>query len=177
MMSENPFLDGLVHDKSTGALRYKSVRYLLIRPETITGFQKAIAETWGDRAHEKLFAGGYTGGCLSSRKYREQHDFSDQEIIEFMMSMGNQIGWGNFYLEGCDMVKKVLRISVSHSPFAESYGSSPAGVCHLIRGVLAGMASVVFENDCVAAEKECLAKGDQRCLFIVEASQAHRTPI
>jgi predicted hydrocarbon binding protein len=87
-----------------------------------------------------------------------------------MIAMGNQIGWGNFNLEACDMAKKILRISVSHSPFAESYGSSSAGVCHLIRGVLAGMASVIFDLDCVAAEKECLAKGDERCLFVVEAS-------
>jgi predicted hydrocarbon binding protein len=167
-MSENPILDGLSYDKSSGALRYKGVRYLLIRPETITGFQKAVSESWGEGADEKLFAGGFAGGSLSSKKYRELHHFTDYEIIEFMMNMGNQIGWGSFNLERYDPQEKRLRVSVAYSPFAESYGSSSMGVCHLIRGVLAGMASVIFETDCTSTETECLAKGDQRCLFVIE---------
>jgi predicted hydrocarbon binding protein len=172
-MSENTILDRLVYDKSTGALLYKGVRYLLIRPETIAGFQKVMTESCGQDADEKLFLGGFTGGSLSSKKYRELHNFSDHEIIEFMMTMGNQIGWGCFNIEHCDLEAKILRVSVAHSPFAESYGSSLKGVCHLIRGVLAGMASVIFETDCVAEETECLAKGDQRCLFVIEARKAH----
>jgi predicted hydrocarbon binding protein len=172
-MSENPILDGLSYDKSSGALLYKGVRYLLIRPETITGFQKAVTESWGEGADEKLFAGGFAGGSLSSKKYRELHHFTDYEIIEFMMNMGNQIGWGSFNLERYDPQEKRLRVSVAYSPFAESYGSSSMGVCHLIRGVLAGMASVIFETDCTSTETECLAKGDQRCLFVIEAGKAH----
>ena len=169
-MSENLILENLIYDESTGALLYQGVRYLLIRPETIAGFQKAITETCGQETDEKLFAGGVTGGSLSSKKYRELHHFDNHEIIEYMMNMGNQIGWGCFNLERYDPQEKSLRVSVAHSPFAESYGKSSQGVCHLIRGVLAGMASVVFETDCAAEETECVAKGDQRCLFVVQAN-------
>ena len=172
-MSDNPILDELVYDQSSGALLYKGVRYLLIRPETITGFQKAIAESCGQNTDENLFMGGFTGGNLSSKKYRELHHFNDHEIIEFMMNMGNQIGWGCFNLERYDPQGKRLRVSVTHSPFAESYGSSSKGVCHLIRGVLSGMASVIFETDCTSTETECLSKGDQRCLFVIEAGKTH----
>jgi predicted hydrocarbon binding protein len=170
-MSENLILDGLVYDKSTGALLYEGVRYLLIRPETIAGFQKAIVETCGQAADEKLFASGFTGGSLSSKKFKELHAFSDHEMIEFMMNMGKQIGWGCFNLDRWVSEEKILRVSVEHSPFAEFYGSSSKGVCHLIRGVLAGMASVIFDTDCVAEETECLSMGDQRCLFVIEAAK------
>jgi hypothetical protein len=44
-MSENSILNELVYDQASGALRYKGVRYLLIRPETISGFQKAMNES------------------------------------------------------------------------------------------------------------------------------------
>ncbi len=168
-MSENPIIDGLSHDQSSGSLLYKGVRYLLIRPETITGFQKAVTESFGQEAGEKLFAGGFTGGSLSSKKYRELHHFTDHEIVEFMMNMGNKIGWGCFNLEQYNPEKKYLCVSVTNSPFAESYGKSSVGVCHLIRGVLAGMASVVFNASCTSTEIECIAKGDPKCLFIVEA--------
>ena len=167
-MSDNPILDELVYDKSSGALRYKDVRYLLIRPETIAGFQKSIAQACGQAAAEKLFEGGFTGGSLSAKKFRELHHLNDQEIIEFMMTMGSQIGWGSFSLERYDPQNKRLRISVANSPFAVFYGSSSTGVCHIIRGVLAGMAFGIFNTECTATETECLAMGDQRCLFVIE---------
>ncbi len=167
-MSENPILNDLIFDQSEGALRYKGVRYLLIRPETISGFQKALHESHGEEADEKLFAGGFEGGSLSAKKYRELHGFSDSAIIEFMMDMGGQIGWGKFSLECYDPKLKILRVSVAHSPFAESHGRSSQGVCHLIRGVLAGLATILFGCACTSAEIACLARGDKRCLFVIE---------
>ena len=170
-MSENPILKELSYDQSAGSLRYKGVRYLLIRPETIAGMQKAIVDSCGHDAGDHLWEGGYAGGKLSAEKYRDIHNFSDHEIIEFMLVMGNRIGWGNFNLDRYDPEAKNLSITVTHSPFAEAYGSSNYGVCHLIRGVLAGMAAVLFGGDCTAAETECRARGDKACRFLIEASQ------
>ena len=175
-MSKNSILNDLIFDKSCGALRYKGVRYLLIRPETISGFQKALYESYGEEADEKFFAGGFEGGSLSAKRYQALHHFSDRAIIEFMMNMGGQIGWGRFSLECYDPKLKILRVSVAHSPFAESYGRSSQGVCHLIRGVLAGMATILFGQDCTSSETECRAKGDARCLFVIE-SQVERVRV
>lgn len=168
MVSENPILDELVYDKSSGSLFYKGVRYLMIRPETISDFQKALKESCGKDADESFFEGGFTGGSLSAKKYKELHNFSDREVIDFMMNMGNQIGWGHFSLEQFDQKLKILQVAVAHSPFAESYGKSSRGVCHLIRGVLAGMAAILFGKDSSSHEIECLAKGDEKCLFVIE---------
>lgn len=172
-MSENPILDELVHDQSTGSLLYKGVRYLLIRPETIAGFQKALTESCGKEACENLFAGGYAGGSLSAKKYKELHNFSDHEIIDFMMKMGNQIGWGNFSLVRYDPGVKHLCVAVKDSPFAQAYGQSSRSVCHLIRGVLAGMTSVLFGGDCSAEEVQCRARGHENCRFEINAREAH----
>ena len=167
-MPENTILKDLIFDESQGTLSYKGVRYLLIRPETISGFQKALHESHGEDADEKFFAGGFEGGRLSAEKYRELYDFSDREIIAFMTNMGGQIGWGRFSLERYDPELKILHVSVAHSPFAESYGNSSRGVCHLTRGVLCGMASILFGQDCTAFETECRAKGDRRCFFVIK---------
>jgi len=169
IVSDNQILDELVHDQSSGALLYKGVRYLLIRPETIAGFQKALAADCGEAVDGSLFEGGYTGGSLSAQKYKALHGFSDTEIIDFMMNMGNQIGWGNFSLQRYDPGEKQLCVVVGHSPFAQAYGQSSRGVCHLIRGVLAGMAAVLFDADCSAEEVQCRAKGDECCRFVIEA--------
>ena len=166
-MSDNPILDGLVWDRSAGSLLYNGVRYLLIRPETITGFQKANTGLGASELNDILFAGGFAGGSLSTQKYQALHNFSNLEVIEFMMNMGAQIGWGSFSLSHYDPALKHLGVVVKHSPFAQAYGKSSQSVCHLIRGVLAGMASILFGENCTADEVECEAKGDNCCRFVM----------
>jgi predicted hydrocarbon binding protein len=148
-----------------GGLFYKEIRYLLIRPETLITFQKAVEKELGGKANQILFESGFEGGKLSSKKYREIFSFSDEEIVRFMMNMGSQIGWGRFEIETFNPDQKRLMIKVFHSPFAEAYGPSSSGVCHFTRGVMAGMASTVFQKTVISKELSCLSKGDLFCRF------------
>ena len=169
-MSENSILDKLDYHLSAGALRYKDVRYLLIRPETVIGLQKAIEENSRKLAQDAFFLGGFNGGQLSAKNFSEINRLNDTELIDFMMKMGTEIGWGHFKLQKFDSQQKHLSIIVEQSAFAEAYGQSSTGVCHLIRGVLSGMASVLFNQKCVGSEVKCLAKGDAHCFFEILAN-------
>ena len=164
-MNVNSIIDQLVYDSASGALAYKDIRYVLIRPETIVGFQKTIEKHSPQGARDALFQGGYQGGYLSAKKFKEMQNFSDTETIDFMMAMGAQIGWGHFDLIDYDLESRKLQIRVANSAFAEAYGDATEGVCHLINGVLSGLATVLFERDCKGSETECLAKGDKHCTF------------
>ncbi len=164
---DNKILKELKFVPEKGGLFYNEVRYLLIRPETLAAFQKAIEKEIGEKASRILFESGFQGGSLSSKKYREVFGFSDEEIVRFMMEMGSQIGWGRFELEGFDSAKKQFVVKVYHSPFAEAYGSSSKPICHITRGVLGGMASVVFGTKVEPKELSCLAMGDGCCRFEV----------
>lgn len=168
-MSVNSILENLEYDSSAGALHFKDVRYLLIRPETIIGFQKAIEEKSGKLARDAFFQGGFNGGHLSAKKYRKINNFDDSQLIDFMMKMGTEIGWGHFKLRRFDSQQNHLSIIVEQSAFAGAYGKSSSGVCHLIRGVLSGMASVIFNKKCLGSEIKCLAKGDEHCYFEIKA--------
>ena len=162
---ENEILKELHFNSENGGLFYKDVRYLLVRPETLVAFQKAIEKELGERGSQILYDSGFHGGTLSAGRYREIFHLSDEEIIHFMITMGSQIGWGRFELGKFDPVQKVLHVTVHHSPFAESYGSSFLPVCHFIRGVIGGLATMVLRQDVLAKETLCLAKGDGVCLF------------
>jgi predicted hydrocarbon binding protein len=115
-----------------------------------------------------LFQGGYQGGYLSAKKFKEMQNLSNTETIGFMMSMGAEIGWGHFDLIDYDVGSHKLQIRVANSAFAEAYGIATEGVCHLINGVLSGLATVLFERDCKGSETECLAKGDTHCVFHIK---------
>ena len=161
----NEILKELNFDQEKGGLFYKEVRYLLIRPETLVAFQKAIEKELCGKSNEILFESGFVGGALSSKRYREVFSYSDEEVVHFMMNMGSQIGWGRFELEKFDPDQKRLIVRVFHSPFAEAYGKSSSEVCHFIRGVITGMASSIFQKTLISKELSCLSKGDLFCRF------------
>lgn len=167
-MTENTILGNLVYNDAEGSLRYKGVRYLLLRPETLGKLLKAVEPMAGDLAGEALYAGGFTGGLLSSKTYQEMHGLTDQETIAFMMRMGREIGWGRFSLERYDPGEGLLSVLVSGSAFAEAYGASDRPVCHLIRGIVAGMGSALMGKDCNALETDCAAAGAECCRFVLE---------
>jgi predicted hydrocarbon binding protein len=162
---KNEILEKISFVPDKGGLFFKDVRYLLIRPETLVTFQKAIEKELGRKASEILYQSGFQGSTLSSNRYREVLGLSDEKIIYFMIEMGSQIGWGRFELERFDPSQKSLAVKVYHSPFAEAYGSSTKSVCHFIRGVLGGMATTVFGREMIAKELACISMGDPCCRF------------
>jgi len=169
-MEENAILNNLAYDEKGGTLRYKGVRYLLIRPETLGELLKAVEPVAGEQAGEALYRGGFEGGRLSTTTYREVHGFSDREIIDFMMRMGREIGWGRLSLERYSPDPGRMEVRVEGSAFAAAYGPSSRPVCHLIRGVVAGMASVLLGRECRAVETACEAVGDPCCRFTLSGA-------
>jgi predicted hydrocarbon binding protein len=167
-MDKNSILDQLEYDPSSGALTYKGVRYILIRPETIAGFQHALEKINPKATRQAFFQGGFEGGFLSATKYQKMYKFTDLQILEFMMQMGTEIGWGKFRINHYSPDKKLLQVTVDKSPFSETYGKSSNGVCDLIRGVISGLASALFSKDCEATEISCIASGDKKCVFAIK---------
>ncbi|MGE5264615.1 MAG: V4R domain-containing protein [Acidobacteriota bacterium] len=167
---DNSILAELKFDPARGALLFNDVRYLLIRPETLIAFQKAAEEQLGAGADKLLYAGGYTGGTLSAKRYRDVFGLSDAESVAFMAKMGLEIGWGRFTIMRFDSSAGELIFRVESSPFASVYGKAERGVCHLIRGVFAGLASGIIGREVSAHEEECLAMGNPACQFIIRAN-------
>ncbi len=167
MVMENSILADLKFDTTRGALLYNEVRYLLVRPETLIAFQKAAEEKLGAGADDLLYAGGFTGGTLSAKKYREAFGLTDAQSVEFMAKMGTEIGWGKMQIAAFDVATRELVLVVEGSPFAAAYGKAERGVCHLARGVFAGLASGIFACAVESYEEECLAMGHARCMFVI----------
>ncbi len=166
---DNSILTNLKFDDTRGALLYNDVRYMLIRPETLISFHKATEEKLGAAADDLLYMGGFAGGSLSAKRYREVFGLTDAQSVEFMAKMGTEIGWGKMQATAFDASKRELVLIVENSPFAAAYGKSARGVCHLIRGVFAGLASGIFTSAVQAREEECLSIGNTVCKFTIRA--------
>jgi predicted hydrocarbon binding protein len=161
----NSFLERLRYDEGQGALLFEQVRYLIIRPETLIGFQKAVEGAMGQMAEGLIFRGGLEGGERSARRLKEQLHLGPREVVQTMCSMGTEIGWGRFSLVEFDQSVPRMLIEVSSSPFAGAYGASSRPVCHFTRGVIAGIGKVIF-GQMEVIEQRCLATGADSCRFL-----------
>ena len=133
--------------------------YILIRPETLVGVQKALEAALGARAAECLAAGGRAGGVKATAQLEGDVASRAGRLLE----AGREIGWGDFVLER--LTPTALVVSVAGSPFARAYGAAGAPVCHLTRGVLETLALVVLERPARVVETTCAAMGAERCRF------------
>jgi predicted hydrocarbon binding protein len=165
MRIENTLIKAIEFDENQGALLFKGIRYLLMRPETIIEFQKGVEEVFGERAGEIFFAGGFQGGSLSAQKLKELQGLDAKGVIESMCSMGTQLGWGRFTLREFDQATYKITVEITSSPYAQIYGKSKKPVCHLIRGVIAGITKVIFGKERDVQETQCLAQGFASCIF------------
>lgn len=143
-----------------GGLTLGGARYLLIRPETLVGLQKAVEGALGEGAAACLAAGGRAGGARAAASL----DGSVEERVRRLLRIGGEIGWGEFALERLTATE--LSVSVRHSPVAESYGPAAAPVCHLTRGVLESLATATFGRPATAVETACVATGASVCRFV-----------
>jgi predicted hydrocarbon binding protein len=143
-----------------GGLTLGGARYLLIRPETLVGLQKAVEGALGARAAACVAAGGRAGGARATASL----DGTAEERVGRLLRIGGEIGWGEFALERLTATE--LAVVVRHSPVAESYGPAAAPVCHLIRGVLESLAAATFGRPAQVVETACVAMGAPACRFV-----------
>lgn len=165
MIMTGKILSSIEFNEEKGELTYQGVRYLLIRPETVIGLQKAAEDKLGPDVGEFIFNGGRIGGALSVQAYSQKLNLSPAELVHFMAQMGGELGWGHLEVERFDRGKKILVIIAHNSAFAQAYGQSREGVCHLIRGVFAGVAEFLYGVPVEARETLCKANGNQYCRF------------
>jgi len=142
-----------------GRLTLGGARYLLVRPETLIGVQKAMERTLGPRANDCLVAGGHAGGARAAGALRG----GVSARVRRLAAIGTRIGWGDFRigrLNGTD-----FSIAVRRSPFADAYGPARRPVCHLLRGVLESVAAALAGCPRVVVETTCAATGARLCRF------------
>lgn len=170
---KNSILSELEWNPEGGALVYKGVRYLLIRPETLYGIIEAAEADLGAKSAGAMFyRGGFVGGQLSGKRYREALNLDTRGAVEFMCRMGGEIGWGRFELVEFDANAARLVVVIHNSVFADSHLRAEKrveeGVCHLIRGVMGGLVSGLTGVEVTTRETHCRARGHDHCRIEVE---------
>jgi predicted hydrocarbon binding protein len=154
---------GRLAEDGRGGFRLGEARFLLIRPETLIGLQKALERALGAGAADCFAEGGRAGGARAMPTLAG----GAEERAQALARMGAELGWGIFTVE--TMTPTTLVITVANSPFAEAHGRAPEPVCHLTRGVLEALAENIFGGRVSVRETHCEAAGASHCRFEARA--------
>lgn len=165
----NQLLDSLEYDLERGSLSLQSARYVLMPPTLLMEIQKNLEGTHGREAADFFIEAGVGEGAALAGRFRDVFGYPPDQVLGAVAFMLSESGWGTFSVEMVNMEGRELVFKVTESPFAEVYGPSIQPVCHMVQGILRGVALAIFDVETTGMEVQCTAKGDACCRFVVSA--------
>jgi two-component system response regulator HydG len=172
--SELKLLEVLKADEESGVIRFKHRRMLIFDADAMGLLRKELVETLGlERARRILTRFGYACGYRDALTSKELFDWKNDaewlaagprlhtlEGIVQARQLRLQMDKGAGFLEG--------ETEWLHSYEAEQHlkhiGQSDSPVCWTLTGYASGHSTAVFGSEVCCFEKECVGKGDARCL-------------
>ncbi len=168
----NDLLDSLENLPEGGAIMCGETRLMLLNPEILLDFQKSMeSELGAEKVGQELYKIGHIYGKLFALQTESEVELETGELIRHFARMNRHMGWGRTEITSLDAKRGVLELDVFHSIFAEGYRKSDFPVCHLIRGLFAGVWQFALGRETSGLEMRCRAvDGPGPCTFIFNAA-------
>lgn len=169
---KNDLLDKLEDLPEGGAIMYGETRLMLLNPEILLDFQKCMeCELGAEKVGQELFRIGRFYGKLFALQPEGETQLGPDELVRHFARINRHMGWGRAEITALDAKRGVLELDVFHSIFAEEYRKSDFPVCHLIRGLFAGIWQFALGRETSGLEVRCRAvDGPGPCTFIFNAA-------
>ncbi len=165
----NQLLESLAYDPERGSLALQSARYVLMPPTLLMEIQKNLEGEHGREAAGFFIEAGAGEGAALAGRFRDVFGYPPDQVLSSVAFLLSESGWGTFTVEMMNFEGRELVFRIQDSPFAEVYGPSIQPVCHLVLGLLRGVALALFDVETTGMEVQCEAKGDTCCRFVVSA--------
>jgi len=129
------------------------------------GFEKII----GPPTRTIMYNSAFMAGTLLAQEIsKKMKGKTKQEIIKKVMWIISAKGFGAPEVIYIDDKENTITLSVRNSYNVIGYEKTSFPVCHTLAGVIAGIFSVIFDQECECFEKECSAMGAESCMFEIK---------
>lgn len=136
---------------------------------SIVVFQKVLAIHSAKKSNELLFKIGKGLGKLISHSVKKSLATASTGIIKACLNEMEYMGLGKSEVLVLKPSNKFIIIKNLSNTWAKQYkktfGRQSKNIDFFISGVYSGIFSILFKNGCYFKEKECIAKGDESCIF------------
>ena len=110
---------------------------------------------------------GYSYGRAAGRTAKRGGEVP-QRAFETMQTIARESGWGGFSLNSGDLNSGTAGITVKDCFFCLHARESTEPVCHVLVGLVGGMADEILDVSHRVTEQKCIAKGDAVCEILIE---------
>lgn len=110
---------------------------------------------------------GYSYGRAVGRAAKQQLP-EPERAFEAMQLLARESGWGGLSLNSGDLNSGEARITVRDCFFCLHARESTEPVCHVLVGLVGGMADEILGVSHRVTEEKCIAKGDNVCEILIE---------
>lgn len=163
-----PITDGLMVDTASYPLKVGTKRAAILTDAEYRGLLTEVRKLFGSGGDTLLYHVGYHMGMRLGRmqeEIAERVGIKDPKKIykEITTAMFQLSGYGR--MEVLEMENDRAVIQVYDSFECELGKGRVIPYSHLVRGIIAGTLSEIFEKGFVVVEDACIAKGDPACKF------------
>jgi len=130
--------------------------------------EKELETTFVTGAAVILQRVGYSYGRAAGRAAK-QEGLDPERAFETMQSLARESGWGGFSLNSGDLNSGTAGITVKDCFFCLHARESTEPVCHVLVGLVGGMADEILNVSHRVTEQKCIAKGDSVCEILIES--------
>ncbi|AOV94659.1 hypothetical protein AQV86_01905 [Nanohaloarchaea archaeon SG9] len=155
-----------------GILFYFGAPTMLFNINTMVSLQKDLEEK--NVAEESLKKVGGNQSRRALKRYEDRYNFDElsrNEIMKFIDDLTDVIALGEFTISKMDQKEDIVyAIENRTNPIArvyrKEYGEADSPRDFFLQGLIEKGLDALESKDLEVEEKECMAKGDDRCLFV-----------
>jgi len=159
--------NGLIIDELHFPLTVLGERSITLRIESIAKIFKRIHEIFGSGAATILYEMGIKAGEAKVKSIHEKYGIKGLKALKIILAERIAKGWGIPELIEFDEQKPSIKIKV-YDLFECLYfkGKLKESNSYFFKGYLVGALSTLLNKKLLIEEIECLAKGNDHCLFV-----------
>lgn len=165
LQSENPFDIDLRHGTITR--KADGARVIAIGSLGWANLEKELTSTFVSGAAVILQRMGYSYGRYLGRVAKSEQR-TEHEVLESLQSFSRESGWGELVLNGGDLSSGQARLVLRDCIFCLHIEEASEPVCHMLTGLIGGVADEIVGATHRVLEEKCVAKGDTFCEVVVE---------
>jgi two-component system, NtrC family, response regulator HydG len=129
--------------------------------------EKELTTTFITGAAVILQRVGYAYGRSMGRAARNQN-VPPESTFEVLQTLARESGWGQLTLNSGDLYGGQAGITVRECFFCLHAHNSEEPVCHVLVGLVGGVADEIIGSTHRVIEQKCIGKGDAVCEILVE---------
>lgn len=154
-----------------GQIKIAGETSIMVHGPALVRLTDTLIKIMGKKGINYIYLSSKEGGKSLGDAYKKKFLIKEVKLANLLKDLAEMGGWGEFSFIKIDSSNRSLICNVNKSPFAELTILKGKKVCHMIRGFLAGGASVGFNEDLDCIETKCVAEGSSFCEFFIKTKK------